>query len=139
MKSQHSSRGAISTLISVLRESTQRRIPMTRFLFIGATIVGAGLWLAAPANSETQRCRNAQGHFIACPPAHPATTPAPTTTAAAARPATQRCRNAQGHFIACGSTPARTTTASSNLPAGITRDRNGRCHGAGGRFVVCPH
>lgn len=65
---------------------------------------------ALPANAATTRCRDAHGHFTACPPAH-------ATAAPAARPA------AAAH-------PAAT--------AGITRDRNGRCHGAGGRFVHCP-
>ena len=64
--------------------------------------------MAMPASAATTRCRDTHGHFIRCPPA----------TAPAAHPAT-------------AAHPAAAT-------AGITRDRNGRCHAPGGRFVRCP-
>ena len=81
---------------------------MKRFALFGTAMLVSGLWLAAPAEATTQRCRNPQGHFIACPPPAHAAAGAPAHAAAGA------------------------------LPAGVTRDRNGRCHGAHGRFVPCP-
>ena len=55
-------------------------------------------------------------------------------TSTTAHAATQRCRDAHGHFTHCP--PAGTTAHSAG---GVTRDSHGRCHGAGGRFVACPH
>jgi hypothetical protein len=49
--------------------------------------------LATPSLAAN-RCRNAKGHFIACPPAKPA-------------PATGKCRNAKGHFAKCGTPGAK--------------------------------
>jgi hypothetical protein len=74
-----------------------------RNYLIGALMAFA---MALPASAATTRCRDAHGHFTACPPAGATVAPAATH-------------------------PAATT-------AGITRDRNGRCHGAGGKFVRCP-
>ena len=49
--------------------------------------------------------------------------------------ATTRCRDAHGHFTRCppaGATAAPATAAHpAATTAGITRDRNGRCHAAG--------
>jgi hypothetical protein len=104
---------------------------------------GSALWLAAgpgPAQAA-QRCRDAQGHFVRCPPAPASNTamvapPITTPTLAGPVPA-RRCQDARGHFASCAN--AGHTATSAALPAGITRDHNGRCHGARGRFVVCPH
>ena len=43
------------------------------------------------------------------------------------------CRDAKGKFTKC---PTAATGAA--LPAGVTKDAKGHCHGAGGKFVTCP-
>lgn len=48
--------------------------------------------LATPSLAAN-RCRDAKGHFIKCPPAKPA-------------PA-GKCRNAKGHFVKCGTPGAK--------------------------------
>jgi hypothetical protein len=53
------------------------------------------------AGAQAKPCRDATGHFVACP--------AP----AAAAPAAQRCRNAAGHFVKCPAPGA--TAATPNL------------------------
>ena len=40
------------------------------------------------------------------------------------------CRDAKGKFTKCPTATATTT--------GITKDKNGKCHAAGGKFVACP-
>lgn len=49
--------------------------------------------LAAPSIAAN-RCRDAKGHFIACPKPKPAT-------------ATGKCRSAKGHFVKCGTPGAK--------------------------------
>jgi hypothetical protein len=49
--------------------------------------------LATPSLAAN-RCRDAKGHFIACPPTKPAA-------------ATGKCRNAKGHFVKCGTPGAK--------------------------------
>jgi len=48
--------------------------------------------LATPSLAAN-RCRDAKGHFIKCPPAKPA--------------AAGKCRNAKGHFVKCGTPGAK--------------------------------
>jgi hypothetical protein len=68
--------------------------------------------MAAPAAANAAACRNAQGHFIKCPPpaataTHPAVAARPATvrpvaTHAAATPARRApCRDAKGRFKKC--------------------------------------
>ena len=72
---------------------------MNRFARFGAAILVSGLWLAVPANATTQRCRNAQGRFIACPPpAHVTTSVLP---AGVTRDRNGRCHGAHGRFVPC--------------------------------------
>lgn len=57
-----------------------------------AFALAAVAMLATPATAAN-RCRNAKGHFIACPKPKPA--------------ATGKCRNAKGHFVKCGTPGAK--------------------------------
>lgn len=59
---------------------------------------------------------------------------AQANTAAAAHATTQRCRDAHGHFTHCP--PA---GGAAHATGGVTRDSHGRCHGANGHFIACPH
>lgn len=67
--------------------------------------------MADPAAANAAACRNAQGHFIKCPPAaaararvatHAAAAPRPVASHAAATPARRApCRDARGRFKKC--------------------------------------
>lgn len=71
---------------------------MKRFAILGALLLVSGLTVAGSADATTQRCRNAQGRFIACPPpAHAAgALPAGIT-----RDRNGRCHGAHGRFVPC--------------------------------------
>jgi len=75
-----------------------------------ALLVGSG------AAAEAAACRDAAGHFTACP--------APKTVTATST--TTRCRSPAGQFIKCPST-AKTSVAAS-----------GPCRNAAGKFIACP-
>ena len=64
-----------------------------------------GLTFAA-AQAQAAPCRNAKGHFVACP------APAPAKTA-------ERCRDAQGHFASCAAVGSAKNTASVAPPAAV--------------------
>lgn len=68
---------------------------MHRTLSVAAAL-GLSLGLAATA-AQAKTCRDAAGHFAACP---------------AAPAKAERCRDASGHFAKCGMAPAPRTTAS---------------------------
>lgn len=73
---------------------------MKRFDILGALLIVSGLSIAAPADATTtQRCRNAQGRFIACPP--PARSAAGALPAGITRDRNGRCHGAHGRFVAC--------------------------------------
>lgn len=53
------------------------------------------------------------------------------------------CRDAKGHFAKCPPAGASGAVASKGgvsaaMPAGVTKDAKGRCHGSGGKYVACP-
>lgn len=77
-----------------------------------AIVVAAFAVMAVPAAADAAACRNAQGHFIKCPPAPAAHAPAPAASrAASVRPALHAtaaparrapCRDAKtGRFKKC--------------------------------------
>lgn len=77
-----------------------------------AIAIAAFVVMVVPAAANAAACRNAQGHFIKCPPA---AGPAPRAVAVAARPAAVHpvahrvaapvrrapCRDAKGRFKKC--------------------------------------
>ncbi|HSV02642.1 MAG TPA: DUF3761 domain-containing protein [Phenylobacterium sp.] len=76
-------------------------------------IAAAGaLALLAAGAADAKTCRDAAGHFAACPKAAAKATPAASAAVnASARPgmaatAQARCRDAQGHFVSCAAVAA---------------------------------
>lgn len=63
-------------------------------MMLRISVALAAIAMVAPPSLAANRCRDAKGHFIACPPAKPA-------------PATGKCRNAKGHFVKCGTPGAK--------------------------------
>jgi hypothetical protein len=61
---------------------------MLRIAFVLAAVA-----MVATPSMAANRCRDAKGHFIACPKPKPA--------------ATGKCRNAKGHFVKCGTPGAK--------------------------------
>jgi hypothetical protein len=72
-------------------EDAMRNFPIGSFM---------ALSLALPANATTTRCRDAHGHFTACPPAATAAHAA-TSTAGITRDRNGRCHAAGGRFVRC--------------------------------------
>jgi hypothetical protein len=65
-------------------------------------LIGSLMALALPANATTTRCRDAHGHFTACPPAAATAARATaTSTAGITRDRNGRCHAAGGRFVRC--------------------------------------
>ena len=67
--------------------------PMEKSFMLRIAFALAAVAMVATPSMAANRCRDAKGHFIACPKPKPA--------------ATGKCRNAKGHFVKCGTPGAK--------------------------------